>query len=368
MAENRRILTSLAAPGMVLAAGAYTDDNKLIVPADTVLNEEIIGKIKEYRIKSIKIKKDGEEKVNNVPQTGAAEPIVNGPTYFERIQKTEEFKTFRESLVNSVDDFKKNINDIVSRQDASIVDEVLKTTSGIIETSGNSLHLLDMMQCMRSFDDLTYMHMVNVGLVSNIIGKWLKLSDEDLRLITAAGLLHDVGKLKIPNEIITKPDKLTDEEYKIIKSHPELGFEMLKDKPIDTRIKLAAYQHHERYDGSGYPLGLKGNQIDFFSCIVAVADVYDAMTSDRVYRKGICPFEVIGKFEHDSSLYNPQVLYTFTRRTVEAYVNTEVLLSNGEHARIVMINPNTASRPIVITDKGSYDLSKIPDITIAALI
>lgn len=152
------------------------------------------------------------------------------------------------------------------------------------------------------------------------------------------GLLHDIGKLKIPAEIIQKPGKLTDEEFDLIRSHPKLGYDILRSKNLDDRIKLAALQHHERYDGKGYPRQLAGIEINEYASIVAIADVYDAMTSNRIYRKGICPFTVISMFEKEKDLYNPHYLYLFMKRLVEAYVNTEVILSNNERGKIVLLN------------------------------
>ena len=127
----------------------------------------------------------------------------------------------------------------------------------------------------------------------HILGKWLSFSPKDVEVITLCGLLHDVGKLKIPNSIISKPGKLTSEEFSLIKTHTIRGFNILKNKNVDERVKLAAVMHHERCDGSGYPNGLVSHEIDQFSKLVAIADVYDAMTCARVYRGPLCPFEVI---------------------------------------------------------------------------
>ena len=211
-----------------------------------------------------------------------------------------------------------------------LVDSMLGDVDALLKKTRNPLHLLDMLQCMRGYDDMTYTHSMNVALICNVIGNWLRMNEKDLKVLVTCGLLHDIGKLRVPNDIITKPGKLTVQEYEIVKKHPQYGYEMLKDKNLDRRVKLAALQHHERFGGTGYPYGLMGSDIEYFSSIVAVADVYDAMTSNRCYRKGICPFKVIGILEQDKDAYEPGVLYLFMERTIEAYVNTEVLLSNGE--------------------------------------
>ena len=139
-----------------------------------------------------------------------------------------------------------------------------------------------------------------------------------------------------------------------------LGHKILKDTDLDLRIKLAALQHHERYDGSGYPRGLESDEIDTFASIVAIADVYDAMTAARSYRAPKCAFQVIAAFEDDGfQKYNPKVIFTFLQRVAACYNNSRVLLSDGTAGQIVYLNKNTLSRPIVDTvEHGLIDLSQ----------
>ncbi len=209
---------------------------------------------------------------------------------------------------------------------------------------------------------------MNVALICNIIGRWLGFSEDDLMVLVTAGLLHDIGKLKIPPEIIKKPGRLTNEEFLVIRGHPGYGFDILKNKNLDSRIANAALQHHERYDGKGYPDKLKGPEIDFFASIVAVADVYDAMTSNRSYRKGICPFDVLEQMEREKASYEPVVLHKFINNTAESYINNEVILSNGERGRVVLLNKNFLSRPLVIAGSNTYDLSKTDGLYIENIV
>ena len=110
-----------------------------------------------------------------------------------------------------------------------------------------------MLHNMREMDDSTYVHSINVALIATVLGRWLHMSEEELKILTSSGLLHDIGKLLIPKEILTKPKKLTEEEYTIIKTHPKKGFELLKTLDLDERILFSTLAHHERCDGSGYP-------------------------------------------------------------------------------------------------------------------
>lgn len=368
-----KVRTADLKPGMVSSEAAYTYGNHLIIQSNTTMTPDIIDKLKYYAIKHIKVylpENPEEDDAQETEETLAPNQGLdfNGTTYFERVQKTEEFKAFKDTFGKSIDTFKQQLNDIVIKNSTDIVNDMLAEVDTILSQTRNSLHLLDMLQCLRGFDDMTYMHSMNVALICNVIGGWLNLPKDELNVLVVSGLLHDIGKLRIPPEIISKPGKLTDEEFEIIRSHPKLGYDILQPKDLDERVKQAALQHHERMNGSGYPKKLPGTEINSFSSIVAIADVYDAMTSNRVYRKGICPFKVIGILEQEKDLYDPNYLYLFMKRTVEAYINSEVILSNNERGKVVLLNQQILSRPVVITDNGTYDLSKDSSIQIEALI
>lgn len=359
--KMKKVLTANLKPGMVSSEAAYTYSNHLVIQSNTVLTSEIIEKLKYYAVKAVKVYVQ-EDAVPN--QT--VEPLTQ--TYYERVQASPEFKQFETKFTDCIDNFKQELNDIVTKSSDGLVDSMLNEVRSILEKTRNPLHLLDMMQCMRGFDDLTYTHSMNVALICNVIGSWLNMPEKELKILITCGLLHDIGKLKVPPEIITKPGKLTDTEFEQIRSHPKYGYEILKSKNLDPRVKLAALEHHERFDGRGYPKGLSGSDIGYFSSIVAVADVYDAMTSNRCYRKGICPFPVIEQMEREKDLYEPSILYLFMERTIETYINTEVLLSNGEKGKVVLLNKSFLSRPVVITENKTYDLSRDFSLQIEALI
>lgn len=373
--KTKKVPTADLKPGMVSSEAAYTY-NHLVIQSNTTLTPEIIDKLKYYAVKAVKIYIPEDDSVNN---TGTETPTAEDnakttlsfdePTYFERVQQTEEFIKFKEEFTACVDNFKTELNDIIVQNSTDIINNMLHEVNTIFSKTRNPLHLLDMMQCLRNFDDMTYMHSMNVALICNIFSSWLGFPKEEANVLIVCGLLHDIGKLKIPKEIISKPDKLTEEEFELIRSHPRMGYDILCTKNyLDERVKLAALQHHERFNGRGYPAQLKGSDINKFSSIVAIADVYDAMTSNRVYRKGMCPFTVISIFEKEKDYYEPSLLYLFMKRTIEAYINTEVILSNNERGKVVLLNQNLLSRPVVITDKKTYDLSRDFSVDIVALI
>ena len=159
--------------------------------------------------------------------------------------------------------------------------------------------------------------------------------------------------------MLNKPDKLTDEEFALIKKHPQFGFDLIKDLQIDSRIKRTALMHHERCDGSGYPSQLDSSLIDDFAMITAIADVYDAMTAARRYRAPLCPFAVISSFESEGfTKYNTKFLLLFLKKLATTYQSNRVMLNDSRFCNIVMLNPHELSRPIVRFDDGSIlDLS-----------
>jgi len=371
--DTKKILTANLKPGMVSSEAAYTHSNHLVIQSNTTLTSDIIDKLKYYAIRAVKIYVTEDkpyivEQPESSSKTDNSNETSGDTTYFERIRQSDEYKEFKEIFTTSVEKFKKEINELILKNTTDIISDMLQETNALLSKTRNPLHLLDMMQCLHGYDDMTYMHSINVALICHIIGSWINLSPADIDTLVTCGLLHDIGKLKIPVKIITKPGKLTEEEFELVRSHPQLGYDILSAKDLDERIKLAALQHHERINGSGYPNHLTASEIHQFSSIVAIADVYDAMTSNRAYRKGMCPFTVIATFEKEKELYDPGLLYLFMKRTIEAYINTEVLLSNNEQGKIVLINQNLLSRPVVVTKTNTYDLSRDFSIDIKALI
>lgn len=356
-----KILTSQAIPGMVVSEDVYTKDLHLIIAKDTTLTDRIITRLNFYSITDFSIYSD-----DNLIET-ETEYFEN--TFYSEIKKSEAFSRFNKAYQNSVNRLKDSIDDLMENQNEVDTDILLSEVRNILYQCNTSIELFNMLHCMREYDDTTYIHSLNVSLICNIIGKWLNFTPEDLEIITLCGLLHDIGKLLIPNNIITKPGKLTEEEYSLIKTHTVRGFRVLKDKNIDERIKNVALMHHERCDGSGYPNGLVSHEIDSFAKLVSIADVYDAMTCARVYRGPLCPFEVISLFETEGYLkYDTKYILTFLEGIVQTYINNSVRLNNKMEGEIVLINKFELSKPVIMCGDQFIDLSKHRDLYIEALI
>lgn len=246
---------------------------------------------------------------------------------------------------------------------------MLDDTLKLLQADGGNVNFFNMLHNMRAYDDLTYAHCLNVALICNVFAGWLHFSQEDTELATLCGLFHDIGKLCIPDSIIKKPDRLTNEEYDVIKTHTIEGYKILQNQPVNDHIKNAALMHHERCDGSGYPFGLTGNRIDKFAKIVSIADVYDAMTAARVYRGPLCPFTVIDIFEKEGlQKYESEYILCFLKNVVLTYIGQHVRLTNGQEGDVVFINPQQFSRPMIQCGNTFVDLSRQKDIAIERLL
>lgn len=352
-----RIRTDQAESGMKVASDIYNLNNQMIIPKGTILDERMITRLRFYNIYGLLVfKEDGED-------------IIKEESYIEALRNTQEFKKFSRTYVDTINTVENNFNNVISGNNGFDVDELLSETDRILQEGRNGAHIMEMLHGIRNYDDMTYVHSLNVSLICNIFAGWLKLSQEDTRVLTLGGLLHDIGKMLIPKEIITKAGKLTEEEYKVVKTHTIKGYQALKDHPVDIRVKYAALMHHERCDGSGYPNGFVAEQIDDYAKIIAIADVYDAMTSNRRYRNAICPFDVVENFERDGFLkYDPGYLMTFMERIVQSYMHNIVRLNDGREGEVVMINKLSLSRPVLRIGNGFVDLSKEHKLLIDAII
>lgn len=369
----KRILTSRAAENMVVADDVYTTDDKLVIPEGTVLTEEIIKSLKEYGIFAIRIKVDEEdgsipleddseeEETKEIVETSKRRTQEEQQNYLRQIKESKEFEEFHSAFIDSVDNLKSLFNKVVMHNEEIDSKAILEDVENVVDKGRNGIHILDMLQCMRGYDDVTYVHSVNVAMLSNMIGRTVypDISKEELDILTLSGLLHDIGKMMVPDNIIQKNGRLTLPEYNVVKTHVLFGNNILKGlKNLDPRVAEVAMRHHERCDGTGYPGGYRREQIEPFARIVAIADTYDAMTSDRVYRAALCPFDVIHMFEREGIVkFDVEFLLPFLEKAVQAYLNTEVKLSTNEVGKVIMINHNEYSKPVVQVGNEFYDLS-----------
>ena len=355
--------TSELKEGMVTLTDTYSTKGKLILPKNTIITKSIISKLVSNDVLFVEIEDE------NVELNSGEKLLDSFGLDEETIKAKPDYKKFKRRYEKNVQDISDHLNDIVQKNANVDTEAMLDSTLNILKSTDSPLSIFTMLSTMKDYDDSTFNHSLNVSLICNIFGKWLGLSDEDVKIVTTCGLFHDIGKLMIPDNIIKKPGKLTDEEYNIIKTHSKLGYDLLKKRKADMHVQYAALMHHEKCDGSGYPLGLTDNQIDWAAQIVTIADIYEAMTAKRVYRGALSPFTVINNFEENGlRKYNPKFLLVFLENVVNSYLNCKVKLSNGEEGDIVYINKVSLSKPLVKTKDNFIDLSKNYSVSIESIL
>lgn len=337
---------------MVVGKDLLTSTGIMIIPAGVMLTRAIIEHLRALGVESVDIDENAKRDMGALEASAIA---------------TEQFKKFNKKYVETKDRLNNAFGKILNKNiDKREIEQMVEDSWSMLGRNYNSYNMLGMLYSMHNYSDTTYMHCMNVGMIASLIGKWLGWSVDEIKTLNACGMFHDIGKLMISKDIIDKPGKLTDEEYKTMKSHTVKGYELLNDMGLDPRIVNCALMHHERCDGSGYPFGVKGDKIDVYSKIVAIADVYEAMTANRVYRGPICPFDVIAQFETDGfQMYETKYLLVFLQNIVDSYLHTDVKLNNGERAEIILINRQRGSKPVVMTTSGKpVDLSREPGLKI----
>ena len=227
----------------------------------------------------------------------------------------------------------------------SVKQQIMSIVDSIMHEDNVMINMMD----IRTHDDYTYSHSLNVGVLSAVIGTVLKLTRQDLFELTMGAVLHDIGKLFVDKEVLNKPTSLTNEEFDHIKQHSELGFNfILNDDNIPESSKIAVLQHHEAYNGTGYPKGVIGKEIDLFARIICVADSYDALTSDRPYRKAMLPSDAVEFIMSEyGTKFDPDVVSATIEKIAPYPAGTCVKLSNGDDAIVIENHENAILRPIV---------------------
>jgi HD-GYP domain-containing protein (c-di-GMP phosphodiesterase class II) len=231
----------------------------------------------------------------------------------------------------------------------------------VIDQITEDPNVFRILEAVKSKQDYTHRHNIGVAIIATLIGKWLNLPKNELASLTLGAILHDVGNLRIPDEMLNKEDFLRDDEFQFIKQHTIFGYDMLKDTVgISNRVALAALQHHEREDGSGYPLGLNKDQIEPLSKIVAVADVFHAMQSKRPYHEPIPITEIIKQLRLEIfGKLDPKIVSVFIDNITRKFVGKRILLSDGRKANIVCLNPYEETKPLIQLNSTHFiDLSR----------
>lgn len=339
--------------GMIIDEDLYSIFGTLIISKDTKATKNVIDKLKSNLIQKIYIKDAHDDKITLFNPEDRKQQVASFQVKFNSIQ--DDLHTLMEGVVFADSDI--NVDEINSK-----LDEL----TSITDSSGSLLSILSQ---MKSDSEVTYTHFLQVALLSRIFAKWLKWSQKDIEMVGAAALFHDIGKCKIDPTLLNKKEKITKNEFNQLQNHALLGHDLLLKNNLDPQIILTALSHHERCDGSGYPIKNIGYHVCDYARLVAITDVYAAMTANRPYRDKFCPFEVLNEMEQEGfKKYDPKYLLVFLSNISNCYLHQMVRLSNNQIGEIIFINTQCISRPVVKVDREFLDLSLYPDLKILEIL
>ncbi len=339
-------------PGMVLARSLVNEDMVVIISEDTLLTQAHITRLNFLNIPVVYVKDEYELSSNY--QTASA--VFNRSNAFVKeysavVDAAEEI--FQEVSEGNTDHVEKRAKEVVTDSLAP-----LSRNSGVID------HLFELNHLANN----VYQHSLRVSILSGVIAKWMHFDRTRCQDIMLAGFMHDIGKTRFPQRILDKQiDKLQGEDYEVYIQHTVDGHHILSGlSGISDGVKLAAMQHHERMDGSGFPFGCNGPEINPYACIVAIADVYDNITTEREGYVKQTPFDAISYItENLYTSLDPTVCIPVLTHIKDAFLGSKVTLSNGLAGYIASFPNDFAARPVIsISDEELLNLNEHPEIKI----
>ncbi|MCG0277189.1 MAG: HD-GYP domain-containing protein [Thermanaeromonas sp.] len=326
----RKLPLECLRPGMVVARSIFDAEGRVLLNKGVILKPYYIQRLRELGIPGVYVADD-------MGPEWEVEDVVSEATRLKALKLVKE-------IMEGVKGEKRG-NQAALIEPERVREVVESIVQELLSRKGIMVNLAD----IRALDDYTFAHSVNVCILAVITGITLKYPRASLIQLGMGALLHDIGKILIPAEVLNKPGPLTPEEYNIVCRHAELGFEILsKQEGLGKIAPLVAWEHHERYNGSGYPRGLKGEDIHEFAAITAIVDEYDALTADRVYRKAYPAHEAYemlaaaGNFRHDYRLVK-----AFLSNVAAYSVGTMVELNTGEVGIVLRTSPGQSHKPQV---------------------
>ncbi|MBU3190133.1 HD-GYP domain-containing protein [Clostridium bowmanii] len=343
----RLVPIEFAKPGNYLAKTIFDNDGRILLREGVVLTEIFLIRIKRLRICSIYISDEYSEIIiEDVIKPELRQNAIKAIK--ETFYSFEKYNLYSNNINFNEKKFAKE-NHAYFESIGSIARDIIDE---IISKKNVMISLVD----IKSMDNYTYQHSVNVAVISLVLGVQLQLNQNDLYTLCMGALIHDIGKVLIPIDIVLKPGPLTNEEFEIIKEHTTKGYDYLKGcLDISAPSRIVALQHHEKMNGCGYPENIKNKSINRFARIVAIADVYDALTSDRPYRKAMNPNDAVEYIlSHGDTQFDYEMVKAFSKAVVPYPPGTLVRLSTGDIGVVTGIFPNFALRPQVkIIKKGT---------------
>ena len=325
-------------PGLVVQDDIFNHNGKVLLIAKGItLTKNMIGGLKNFNDlqKNIKVSAKVHKELTDrgIPQKYKQNTLEEKAGYTEVKEKTKRMLTITQ--ITKQIPYKQvcDIGDLTMQR--------LKITDPAI-----------LFQCINGgneVDEYLFKHSINVAIINGLIGKWLNLDEKEIENLVMLGLVHDVGKTRVPPEILNLPRKLTPQEFEVVKKHSVYSYEILNEnKNFSETIKKAALSHHEKMNGSGYRGGLSADEIPFYAKITSVSDIYDAMVSNRCYKEAQSPFRVLTAMEDEKfSGLDIRLLNVFNKNMPKELIGKSVLMSNGAAGVVKFINETNIEFPIV---------------------
>ncbi len=348
-----RMKTHHLKKGMIIKCDVYNRSGVILVPEDTVVTKEVFDLLSRHLIDDVI--------VDYIAETKLPE---KSPSDRKKLRQ-KKIKEFTETYQIAEDTLTQNLKDIVQQDKDVDIPALLNILHSVIHKTDSDLDLCDMLYRMERSSNTLYAHSINVALYSQLLARWSGFSSEDIELVSLAGLLHDIGHMKYPeqdSEHFTLHDGLEKNGHE---QHPTYAYKTLQNKTIDHRIKQAVLTHHERLDQSGFPLGISFTNINQTSRVLSIADTYVTLITEEPGHPALTPFEAL-KLLQDTEYkkFDPQFLQTFIDRVSQNYIQHEVLLTDGQTATIIMLNKLDLTKPLVQVGNMFLDLALIKDLSI----
>jgi putative nucleotidyltransferase with HDIG domain len=342
--KRRRISINDLKPGMYLE-DVYNKEGVLLLSRKTAINSfEQIEMLRRRGVSEVFINLElGMDISTNKEAVSSSVSDSREKAYYQELVRAKEvhkktLETAREVL-NSVRMGKHFSVEFIESTAEEMVESILRNPDALVSLSQ-----------IKGYDEYTYVHSINVGILITSLAHSMGYSEELLVQCCTGGILHDIGKMRIPEPILNKQGKFTDSEFEVMKKHPEHGVEILKNSHgISDFSKSIVIEHHERYNGNGYPKGLKGKEINEIGLIAAVADVYDALTTDRVYRAAWTPQKALAMiFQGCDKDYSREIVEIFTKHLGIYPVGSFVKLVSGELGVVLRVDKGELLAPDVL--------------------
>lgn len=358
------IPTASLKEGMRMGQSITDRLDRILITRGTILNEYLINGIKKLNISGVFIE-EGEEDTKPATEPKLSATILNT---IEKHKVTDPAKvTLSESVKKRVSTGIQYLYNNASSE--QFAETSAKITNDLMRAIDENDALAVDISTLKTSDEYTFKHSVDVATISMIVAKKQGLSAKDIYNIGIAGLLHDMGKSKIPSAVLNKPAKLNDDEFAIMKQHSMLGFEILREKKdFSDSVSFAVLQHHEKMNGSGYPMGVTSDKISPYAKILSVSDVYDALVTDRPYKKSYSQRNAVEIIMSMTEELDITAMRSFLESVILYPVDSIVQLSNGENARVVENIPGVVLRPTVVGLNSGRVYNLANDLTCASII